>query len=257
MSVKFTMHYNLTAKIVIKQIMELGVWIFTKQGCTLVDRDISDKLDHSRIFLQTLLDYKRAFYKDLNRIRYLHRIIMGDPVGLVIDHIDRDATNNMRSNLRACTQHFNNENKKKSSRSRSAFKGVTLSRGRIFFEYTVGGVTRRSKQYYSQKMAHADYCKIKKEQAAEYFYAEQIDRYQLEEVAPKKAKPSKANKTGYVGVVRVGKKFMISFKSGDRLIQEHGFETALDAAIRFDEISFKHKGFSALVNFPERFKVFL
>lgn len=38
---------------------------------------------------------------------YLHRFLMGEPSGLVIDHIDGDPLNNCKSNLRCVTQKQN------------------------------------------------------------------------------------------------------------------------------------------------------
>jgi len=38
---------------------------------------------------------------------YLHRFLMGEPVGFVVDHIDGDPLNNCRSNLRIVTHREN------------------------------------------------------------------------------------------------------------------------------------------------------
>jgi hypothetical protein len=249
--------FNLTGKFAIRQTMKFGVWIYTKQGCTLVDTDISDKLDHSKIFLQKKCGYRRAFYVEKSKVLYLHRLIVNAPKGLTVDHIDRNALNNMRQNLRICTQALNNQNKKKSSRSKAFLKGLTIKRGRVFYEYTESGKNVRSQQYFSQKMAYLDYCLIKKDQSGDYFYGADINKYQLEEIVPKKAKPTIRNKTGYVGVVRTGKTFIVSFKHGNLLIQESGFKNPKDAAIRYDELCFSHNGYFSILNFPENYRIFL
>lgn len=43
---------------------------------------------------------------------FLHRFILGENEGLTIDHIDRDITNNRRSNLRFATQSLQNINRR-------------------------------------------------------------------------------------------------------------------------------------------------
>lgn len=39
----------------------------------------------------------------------LHRFIMGEPAGMLVDHRDGDTLHNRRSNLRECTVHQNNQ----------------------------------------------------------------------------------------------------------------------------------------------------
>lgn len=59
----------------------------------------------------------------------MHRIIMGDPVGLLVDHWDGDGLNNRRTNLRTCTQTQNSGNMQNCKGGASKYKGVYLSRG--------------------------------------------------------------------------------------------------------------------------------
>lgn len=51
----------------------------------------------------------------------LHRFLMGDPAGMVVDHINRDKLDNRRANLRICTQMQNAKN-------RANVRGVTRRR---------------------------------------------------------------------------------------------------------------------------------
>jgi hypothetical protein len=55
---------------------------------------------------------------------YLHRVLMGNPKGVQIDHIDRNGLNNLRSNLRVATQSINNYNQKRGLRNTSGAVGV-------------------------------------------------------------------------------------------------------------------------------------
>lgn len=59
---------------------------------------------------------------------YMHRLIMGEPPGLKVDHRDGDGFNNRRSNLRAATHAQNIQASGLSSRPNktSQFKGVSL-----------------------------------------------------------------------------------------------------------------------------------
>lgn len=54
----------------------------------------------------------------------MHRLIMGKPSGLDVDHWDRDGLNNMRSNLRICSKSQNSMNKIKQSGAECIKKGV-------------------------------------------------------------------------------------------------------------------------------------
>lgn len=56
----------------------------------------------------------------------MHRIVMGEPKGVQVDHIDRNRLNNTRENLRLCTPLGNAANRGKLGIAPlSRFKGVT------------------------------------------------------------------------------------------------------------------------------------
>lgn len=57
------------------------------------------------------------------RVR-MHRLILGVPDDVFVDHKNRDTLDNRRSNLRACTVCQNNAHTRPSHRSISGFKGV-------------------------------------------------------------------------------------------------------------------------------------
>ena len=61
-----------------------------------------------------------------NRIYvYMHRLIVGEPAGLQVDHRDGNGLNNRRSNLRVATGSQNQMNKGAMPNSTSPFKGVS------------------------------------------------------------------------------------------------------------------------------------
>lgn len=59
----------------------------------------------------------------------LHRAILGNPIGLFIDHINGSGLDNRRCNLRCCTAAENNRNSKKRT-GLHRFKGVSRKFGR-------------------------------------------------------------------------------------------------------------------------------
>jgi hypothetical protein len=63
-----------------------------------------------------------------NLKRYLHREIMRPPLGLVVDHMDRDGLNNTRANLRVVEEAINHWNRR--GHGASSFKGVHGKRGK-------------------------------------------------------------------------------------------------------------------------------
>lgn len=68
---------------------------------------------------------RRVTENKKSRIVYMHRFIMSDVDGMVVDHSDGDSLNNTRANLRHVTRSKNNVNCIKKSKSNN-FKGVTF-----------------------------------------------------------------------------------------------------------------------------------
>jgi len=59
----------------------------------------------------------------------MHRVIMNNPAGMDIDHIDGDGLNNQRSNLRICTHAENVRNRKKPIVNNEKYIGVKTYKG--------------------------------------------------------------------------------------------------------------------------------
>ena len=93
------------------------------------------------------------------RIVYLHRVLMGDPDGMVVDHIDGNGLNNRRSNLRLATRAENNRNQRLSRANSTGIKGVSWNEqaGRWRAMIGLGGKLKFLGNFDSQEAARAAY----------------------------------------------------------------------------------------------------
>lgn len=85
---------------------------------------------------------------------YLHRLILGAPQGLEVDHLSGDGLDNRRANLRLATQSQNSANSWKPRRADGAattsqYKGVSWDRTRDRWQakVTIHGVCRNLGRY--------------------------------------------------------------------------------------------------------------
>lgn len=74
----------------------------------------------------------------------MHRVIMGNPEGMHIDHINGDPLDNRRSNLRIVTRFQNEQNRGKNKNNTSGYKGVTFSKKE---QKWVAQITANGKSY--------------------------------------------------------------------------------------------------------------
>jgi hypothetical protein len=103
------------------------------------------------------------------KVTLLHRFLMSEPEGMVVDHRDRDTFNNRKYNLRICTQEGNVRNQSLSLANKSGHKGV-------FWDDHM--FTPKWKAYiqYKRKTIHLGYfenykdaCKCREEAELKYF----------------------------------------------------------------------------------------
>lgn len=71
----------------------------------------------------------RTVYGGKSKTVYMHRLILGAPQGVEVDHINMNALDNRRGNLRLCTGAENKLNRRAMALSVTGLKGVSPSRG--------------------------------------------------------------------------------------------------------------------------------
>lgn len=100
-----------------------------------------------------------AANRSLRGMEYLHRTIMGDPIGSTIDHRDTNTMNCRRSNLRAVSRGENNMNLPMRKTNTSGFKGVSPygKNGRFVAKLQAGGRQFYLGSYATPEEAHAAY----------------------------------------------------------------------------------------------------
>ena len=72
------------------------------------------------------------------KIIRLHRVLMGDPDGLEIDHVDGNGLNNTRANLRTAIHSENLRNQNVRINNASGFKGVSWDKSRCKWQAHIG-----------------------------------------------------------------------------------------------------------------------
>lgn len=98
-----------------------------------------------------------GWYPDTQKIVYIHRMLMGSPKGMQIDHHDGDVLNNRRTNLRVATVTQNQYNQRLHSNNTTGFKGVYFSRGKYVAQIKILGRVTYLGRFFTAKEASDAY----------------------------------------------------------------------------------------------------
>jgi hypothetical protein len=101
---------------------------------TIVDADVYYRLGHYKWYLKG--DNRKKFYAARNvktgpgrtKLSNMHREIMNEPKGFLVDHKNNDSLDNRRANLRVATQSQNRQNVPKRKNTSSQFIGVSFNK---------------------------------------------------------------------------------------------------------------------------------
>jgi hypothetical protein len=105
----------------------METFTLTQGQVALIDDDDFDRVNERKWQAQWKVGGCYAVTKmRVPNIRHvsMHRLIMGEPIGLEIDHINMRTLDNRKCNLRIVTRLQNRMNKGKPSNNTSGFKGV-------------------------------------------------------------------------------------------------------------------------------------
>ncbi len=108
---------------------------------TIIDTDDYERLKKHKWY--TSQDgnhfYAYAYISIANKKKkiFMHRYITSAPKGMVVDHIDGNGLNNLKSNLRICTHAQNVQNSRPKSNSSSKYKGVFWNKANKYWSATI------------------------------------------------------------------------------------------------------------------------
>ena len=103
----------------------LTVYSLNDNGRFLIDYEDYERIKDYRWFMDKN-GYARATIG--GRSEQLHRIIMNCPKDMIVDHINRDPSDNRKQNLRICTQSENTMNLSIKSNNTSGVTGVSFDK---------------------------------------------------------------------------------------------------------------------------------
>ena len=103
-----------------------------------VDEKDFNVLSEFKWYFRSGYAVRTKIFDGVKKTIWMHRLIMGNPRGKEIDHINRDRLDNRRVNLRICSRTENSRNSAFNN-TISGFKGVHKSKKRWQAHIRIGG----------------------------------------------------------------------------------------------------------------------
>lgn len=132
---------------------------------SIVDDEIFETVkDISWSFQENRKNGHKYVRSNNNERIYLHRYIMNNPVGFVVDHINGNTLDNRKENLRVCTNSQNSSNQKIRKNNQYGLKGISFDRrrGKWYARIKSNNVTKYLGSFYSRYDAALAYNKASK-----------------------------------------------------------------------------------------------
>ena len=106
------------------------IYLANNKGVALVD-DEDYKILNQYKWSLNVYGYAQTNITNVDKriSKSMHRLIMNEPKGFEIDHIDQNSLNNQKNNLRIVTHSQNQMNSPKWNSCSSKFKGVSWHKG--------------------------------------------------------------------------------------------------------------------------------
>ncbi len=106
----------------------------TKGYVAIVDDEDFERINQDKWFViikKERVCAARKSYKPIKKTIYMHKEIIVTPKDLEIDHINRNALDNRKENLRVATSAQNNWNRRAANNKSSKYKGVRFNTGKF------------------------------------------------------------------------------------------------------------------------------
>ena len=129
----------------------------------LVDTDMAQTLGEFNWYINQRGYAYTAFYDRVvhrTRTRMMHHLVVGKPpIGMFVDHGNRNKLDNRRCNLRICTRRENQRNHGVSSVNTSGYKGVSYqpSRRRFLATIRIDGIKTNLGRFETAERAAREY----------------------------------------------------------------------------------------------------